>query len=32
MFNKTDNKMENFTRELKSMNTHKMEILELKVV
>lgn len=31
MFTKTDDKMENFSRELKSMKKKKMEILDLKV-
>ena len=32
IFNKTDDKMENFNRELKSMKKNKMEIVELKVI
>ena len=32
IFNKTDDKMENFSRELKSMKKNKMEIVELKVI
>ena len=32
IFNKTDDKMEHFSRELKSMKKNKMEIVELKVI
>lgn len=32
IFNKTDDKMENFSRELKSMKKNKMETAELKVI
>lgn len=32
MFNKTDDKMENFTIELKPINKHKINILELEVI
>ena len=32
IFNKTDDKMENFSRELKSMKKNKMEVVELKVI
>lgn len=32
IFNKTDDKMENFSRELKSMKKNKVAIVELKVI